>query len=156
MAVKVTTTIRSKTPKNLRNVINDKVLSRIQSEVIDTVIIPNMKAGSSPVRGKGRFKSYKNPEKYPGNKKSKTPVNLRNKGNLYKAYRGKKQDGKSLKIGIIDKDVSVYSKAHNEGNETTTARRHVPLKGEQYSVKAMRRLKKIISDRILEILKGRK
>lgn len=156
MAVKVLTTIKTKAPKNLTNIINDKVLARVQTEVIEGVIIPNMKTGSSPVRGGGRFKSYKDPDKYPGNSKSKTPVNLKKRGNLYKAYRAKKQDGKSLKMGIIDKEVAVYSKAHNDGTDTTAARRHVPLKGEEYSVKAMRRLKRIISDRILEILKGKK
>lgn len=150
---------KSDSAKLTNNVINqafdDSTIRRIQTELVDGIVKPQIAVGQSPVRGWGRFDNYKNPDKYPGKKKSKRPVNL-NLTDTMMSYYTAWRSGVGVKIGLsgASKRVRDYAKANNEGTENIPARRFIPLtkQSEQFSVTFMSKFKKILSERIAKLI----
>lgn len=93
--------------------------------------------GNSPIMGKGRFPSYKNPTKYPGKLKSHTPVNLKLTGAMLKNLKAKASLSRILgwvfSIGYRDPDQADKETGHRRGKFGQPRRPTIPIKGEQFS-----------------------
>ena len=80
MSIKVDVTV-SFSPE-LKKALEDikKPIDRDTAEKVGEDIVDDMKrliaTGQSPIKGNGRFPAYKDPKKYPGKRKSRSPVNL--------------------------------------------------------------------------------
>lgn len=130
----------------------------VDRDVVQGTIVPRILVGLSPVKTFGRFVGYKNPDKYPGNKKPKRPVNLKLTGKLLENYRAFVRAG-SLWIGIqpsAPSDVKEYAGHLNEGTENMAARRLVPIQGEQFGVSIVQKLKAAIAVRAQALFKKTK
>lgn len=137
------------------NLVNKSVIDDLNAEVV-TEMRRFMAAGTSPVKGKRRFAAYKDKDKYPGDKKASRPVNLFLSGALYSQLVAAKRSALSFYIGISDlasEKIKTYAKANNLGENGIAERRFVPIKGEQFNVSIMRKIKDIIAKRISEIIK---
>ena len=146
----------------------DKLIAKVKSQLVNKGVIDDlnkevvteikrfMAAGTSPVKGKRRFVAYKDKDKYPGDKKAARPVNLYLKGDLYSQIVAAKRSMLSFYLGISDlasEKIKTYAKANNLGENNIPERRFVPIKGEEYNISIMRKIKDIIARRIAEIIK---
>lgn len=146
----------------------EKMIAKIKSNLVDksviddlnAAVVPEIKrfmaAGTSPVKGKRRFAPYKDKDKYPGDRKAARPVNLFLSGALYNQIVAAKRTVLSFYLGISDlasDKIKIYAKANNLGENNIPERRFVPIKGEEYNVSIMRKIKNIIAQRIAEIIK---
>ena len=61
--------------------IDDTTAKRVGIDVIDEMK-DLISKGISPIQGDGKFPKYKNPKRYPGNRKPKSPVNLKLTGDF--------------------------------------------------------------------------
>jgi nucleoid DNA-binding protein len=103
-------------------------------------------SGSSPIDGKGKFPPYKDPKKYPGELKPKTPVNLTLTGKFlrslgFKTYQSS-SGGYGTEIGYSQRE-EVKERGHREGANKQPKRPTIPSKqGEKFSAK----IQKVIAD----------
>lgn len=137
------------------NLVNRDVVDQLNKEVV-TEVKRFMAAGTSPVRNKRRFVGYKDKDKYPGERKAARPVNLFLSGDLYGALTAAKTSMMSFYIGVsslASNKIKTYAKANNLGENGIPERRFVPIKGEEYNVSIVRKIKDIIARRIAEIIK---
>ena len=141
---------------NLISQLRRVVTSRRLKEEVAAQVIADMKesiaAGVSPVRGERRFVAYKNPEKYPGERKAKRPVNLYLSGDMLAALKFYPTAGASVSIGIKGAE-GVKAKAHNDGTSTIPRRHFMPTdKGDEFSVTITRRIRDLYARAISDIL----
>ena len=157
--------VKVKTPRTadivnkIRGAVDDAFAYEVHREVVEKEIKPLIAAGVSPVdsRDGRRFKGYKDPNKYPGNRKEKRPVSLWLTGEMLSWYQAWKVSGLRLRIGIhtaAPEDVKTRAEANNVGvpKKNIVARRFIPLRGEIFRVSIMRKLKELYSKRIKAIL----
>jgi len=159
--LEVTFQVSPKLAKALKDI--KKPINKETAEEMGEVIVDEMKrliaTGQSPIKGNGRFPKYKDPKKYPGKQKAKSPVNLELSGDFlddlasrpvtdpfgYAAeitYKGKKSQDKEL--------------GHREGANDQPKRPSLPSKsGEDFVQVIKTKVTKIIRDRILSVLKGK-
>lgn len=127
--------IDSKTAKKLGNNVVKEMKSLISK-------------GISPVKSsrfKARFPGYKNPRRYPGDRKQKRPVNLRLTGQMLKALDSKvKKDGRNYTsvIGYFDDEAAQKELGHRKGTNKQLKRPTIPLGSAQENWAA--RINKII------------
>ncbi|MBL0320682.1 MAG: hypothetical protein IPP74_15515 [Alphaproteobacteria bacterium] len=100
--------------------------------------------GLSPVRGTGRFVAYKDPKKYPGDRKAKRPVNLRLTGAMMDALKYRL---KGSKVELYLDPQPDYAIVHQDGSDKVPRRTFLPREklGEKFVVSIMDEVKKIIS-----------
>lgn len=123
----------------------DKNLERQIQKIVDEDIKGAMKAGLSPVRGKGRFVAYKDKESYPGDKKGSRPVNLKLTGELYDAINAKLKNAQEIEIGVYgDADLLAKAKGNNEGTKHVPERRFIPLRAERFNVTIETKIKEAV------------
>lgn len=139
--------------KKIAQKIGGLTIKRDQAQEIGRGIVEDMlkmmNAGVSPIAGK-RFPQYKNPAKYPGDRKARSPVNLKLTGDFQNALRGRIQGtGKNsvtLQVGFFDKENADKERGHREGANTQPIRPVIPKEGETFAksiqLNALRRLKK--------------
>lgn len=88
--------------------------------------------GISPIKGTGipsRFPSYKNPDRYPGKRKSKSPVNLKLSGDMMNDLDYdvvKSASGYSAQLGYSSSKEQVKELGHREGANGQPIRPTVP------------------------------
>jgi len=146
--------------KELKQPIDSKTAKEIGKMLISEIRAMTEK-GISPVRdggvgGSARFTKYKNPKKYPGDKKRQRPVNLRLTGDMMK----------SLKYDIVQNpktgnDTDIYysgnnylkERGHREGVHGQPKRVTIPKENEQFAVRILRQIKKIYGNRVKLLLK---
>lgn len=126
--------------------------------------------GVSPVMGEGKFQKYKDVSKYPGKKKSKSPVTLILSGKMLETISWKIAGVGKLLFGIPDaakqeKYITSSGKqggsvwdvalAHNFGIDPQPRRAFIPRmdKGETYNQTIMRRVIDKFNKRIQNLLK---
>lgn len=99
-------------------------------------MLENIKKGISPITGK-RFPAYKNPERYPGKRKPKRPVNLELTGEFLSALEFTVRSGKNptITIGFFDKENADKEKGHREGAGGQPKRPIIPNSSESFSKK---------------------
>lgn len=112
--------------------------------------------GQSPVRGYGRFERYKDPAKYPGNRKNQRPVNLEDTGDMLAGYDYQVlASDDTVKVGMVngsadEKKIAGY---HNEGTAPMAQRRIVPGAGEEWAVSIMRKVRDVYEKRLSQLIK---
>jgi len=154
MSVKVRLDIRNKL-KSLNS-------TRTNAQVAD-VVVDEMKksiaSGISPVRGVGRFVSYKHKDRYPLDKKTQSefpqkaarPVNLRLSGDMLNALTAK--SGSSIRVGIFDPDQAEKALNHQEGLNGVPERRFIPeARGEDFTVSIKRKIIDAYAKLVSEII----
>lgn len=135
--------------------VDDKTVKELNDDAVKEVK-RFMAAGTSPVKGKRRFAPYKDRDKYPADRKPSRPVNLFLKGDLYQSIIAAKTSVVSFYIGVsalASEKIKTYAKANNLGENNIPERRFIPIKGEQFNVSIMRKIKDIIARRIADIIK---
>ena len=126
MAAKFTAKIDEKSIKAIQRKLKDlqSPITQKDAKKMGTAVIREMKRlisrGVSPIRGKGKFPPYKKPERYPGKRKSKTPVNLKLSGKFLKDLKAKpkpqkKSRGYTAEIGYRDPDQQIKEEGHRKG-----------------------------------------
>lgn len=138
-------------------IITPQVVAEVNDRVVQGQIKPLIASGTSPVRGHNRFAAYENPEKYPGDRKPKRPVNLRVSGEMLSDY-GAFQKARTLFIGIFDSaSESIKNRAigNNYGTSGAPVRRIVPAPGEQFKVSVVTALREVFAGAIERALRKR-
>lgn len=165
--VKIKSNIRAQMINKLKKTVDAKFNQDIQREVVDGEIKRMIAAGTSPVRsveGGRRFKGYKDPAKYPADRKAKRPVSLWLSGEMLSWYRSTVISGIRISLGIptnAPAEVKIRAEANNigttnsKGEVAIAARRFVPLAGEEFATSVMRKLKNLYAKRIKELLSSK-
>ena len=165
--VNIKTTITADVINKLRKTVDEKFEADMNREVVGE-IKRMIDAGVSPVQsveGGRRLKGYKTPDKYPGKRKAKRPVNLNLSGIMLSWYKAVRVSGVRLSFGIpkdAPKDVKERAEANNvgtvndKGEVAIAARRFVPLAGETFAVSVLRKMKSLYAQRIKELLSKNK
>ena len=160
--VKVKSNIRAEVINRLKQTVDAKFEQDAQEEVVGE-IKRMIASGTSPVQsvdGGRRFASYKNPDKYPANKKAKRPVSLFLSGTMLSWYRAVKISGVRISFGIptnAPEDVKIRAEANNvgttndKGEVAIAARRFIPLAGETFAISVMRKIKTLYMKRIKDL-----
>lgn len=162
--VKISSKFRVDLTNRLRNTVDETFISDMQREVVDGEIKRLIAAGVSPVQsveGGRRFAGYKDPDKYPGKRKSKRPVSLWLSGVMLSWYKAVKVNGTRFRLGIptnAPEDVKVRAIANNEGTTNDqgqvaiAARRFIPKPGENFNISVLRKIKNLYAKRIKTLL----
>lgn len=127
--------------RKLRDV---QTFTRAEAEEIGRAVVDAMKAsittGNSPIAGYGRFPAYKNPKRYPGNKKPHTPVNLTLKGRFldsltYEVLQSRKGKGWDVVFFYRGTDQNLKEVGHRRGANGQPKRPTIPdtRSGERFS-----------------------
>ncbi len=107
----------------LRNNFSNKEWADQSQYVVDQMILTKIDRGISPVNGVRTFQKYKNPERYPGNKKQNNKPNLALTGSMlshYDARPGNEQ--MTITLGIhkdAPKEELIKAVANNEGTQSS-------------------------------------
>ncbi len=138
-----------------------KGLSQAESKEAGKITIEGMKrmiaVGLSPIAGNGRFPGYKKPEKYPGKRKNKRPVNLYLSGDFLGSLESKNiktTKGYQPSIGFRDKKSRDKEQGHREGANTQPKRPIIPdtdrneLIAKTIEVSILDYLKQVLRERV--------
>ena len=114
--------------------------------------------GVSPIDGNGKFPRYKNPSKYPGKQKPRSPVNLKLSGDFLNALTHRitpESFGRGTEI-FFSNNQDIKERGHRDGANGQPERPMLPTeRGEEF----IRQIRKIYEDlyrnRIVEVLKGK-
>ena len=118
-------------------------LNRISKRDLDSMgrlLVTQMKetiaGGVSPITGQ-RFPKYKNPRKYPGNRKPKSPVNLKLSGEFLKnlLFRSRKGSNPSVTVYIRGRENQKKEEGHRDGANGQPKRPIIPEGREDFSRK---------------------
>lgn len=136
----------------MRKVVSSKRTKELVGEQVIADMKESIAAGVSPVRGERRFVAYKNPDRYPGDKKDKRPVNLYLSGDMLGALRFYPTAGPGVSVGIKGSE-GVKAKAHNDGTRTIPRRHFMPTdNGDEFTVTITRRVRDLYSRLLSDIL----
>lgn len=162
MAIKVT--VQTTLSKQLQKVLKDskepidkKTADKVGETVTD-MMREVIAKGVSPIRGLGKFPRYINPNRYPGNRKSKTPVNLKLTGDFLDALSFTPvtdKYGYATQIFYSGKSEEMKERGHREGANGQPERPTIPAdKGQQFIRQIEDAYVEILSDRIFQVIKG--
>jgi len=128
-----------KIQESVTSQIPNKIGRPLIDEIIDTV-----QRGYSPVSGQGRFPAYKNPKKYPGNKKPPTPVNLTLSGKFlndltaFSPSFSVTSNRHSIRIGFQSEYGKKLESGHTDPNTGQPHRQVIPNSGETFNAKLLK------------------
>ena len=156
------TTLNLKRIKNLAKKVEDisrpidkKTAENVGKAIVNTML-DEIGDGNSPITGK-KFPKYKNPSKYPGSRKPKSPVNLELTGQFLDALKYRVNNlttGWSTTIGYLNsKKAQLKESGHREGVNGQPKRPTIPTSAEGFSAKIRKAFIKIYSDRISKLTK---
>ncbi len=115
----------------------------------------NVARGNSPVKGYGKFVPYKDPEKYPGNRKPASPVNLSLTDQMLGALGYKvKKDG--IEFRFSSDLAKKKAETHNEGSQEPKVpmRRFLPTgDGEVFTDDIQKEITKVMEQAFDETIK---
>jgi hypothetical protein len=138
-----------------------KPITRKDAEEVGDGVVTEMKnlitKGVSPIEGNGRFEGYKNPKKYPGKRKPKTPVNLTLSGDFLDALSYstvQSPSGYGTKIFYQGSKENKKEEGHREGANGQKKRPTIPLNGETFAARIQRVFAEIYNKRINILSKG--
>lgn len=161
----ITFTFKPNDLEKIKDLVDGHEMEREFQRVIDTEIKPSIAKGISPVRGKRNFAKYKNPPKYPGDRKQSNKPNLELSGEMLKEYVARKSDGISVTIGIhgdAPEDILIRANANQDGTmtkggEVAIAARPFMIKdGEEFNSKISIAIRKAFVSVITKALKSMK
>lgn len=152
MTVKVTVKLES--VERIRKEVQSQAIKKQAANLLIDQIKTFIAKGISPVFGFRRFPAYKNPDKYPADKKPKRPVNLKLSGDMLQALTFRDRAKFGIEIGWFGGKQAKKAGNHNDG-DTVPQRKILPTKkGERFNVSITRKLKGFYSQVISDILKG--
>ena len=138
-----------------------KPITRSDAEEVGEGVVDEMKnlitKGVSPIEGNGRFEGYKNPARYPGKRKPKTPVNLTLSGDFLDALQYstvQSPSGYATKIFYQGTKEDKKEQGHREGANGQRKRPTIPIGGETFAARIQRVFAEIYNKRIKIITKG--
>ncbi len=155
----VKTTISPKLIAKIKN-INQTAITLGFTDKLGTMLVREVKAsisrGFSPVAGVGRFAAYKDPDKYPGDRKPSRPVNLSLTGDMLSYLNYRRVAGK-IQFGIFEDEVSSELMArvdtHNRGTHPHVPRRQfIPLRGQGLIASIQSKVRKMFRERLAEVV----
>jgi predicted AlkP superfamily phosphohydrolase/phosphomutase len=139
---------------NLKKKLEEKKVKEKIAELIISQVKEHIARGVSPVRGQRRFERYKNPDKYPGDRKTKRPVNLEMTGEMLNALDWQDSEGTTVTIGFFDPEQSEKAKYHNDGTANMAKRQILPTKkNEEFNVSITRLIRDLYARIISDIIK---
>lgn len=120
-----------------------------------------IRGGISPIKSIGRFPGYKNPDRYPGERKPKRPVNLTLTGKFLDALTFetiKVKSGYAPRIGYDSPKEEAKERGHREGANGQPERPTIPSvsKGEEFAATIGRIISAIFKERIKQILRKKR
>lgn len=147
--------------ESVLNEIGKMPLDPATARTVGETVVGEMKtlvaSGVSPIEGKGKFPAYKNPRKYPGTRKSKTPVNLKLSGDFLNGLKHspvKGEHGYEASI-YYRSDQEPKEKGHMEGANGQPKRPTLPVdKGQEFTARIRLLYTNLIRERIFRLLKG--
>lgn len=107
--------------KVLRDNFSNRQWSDLSESVVNNLILRKIDKGLSPVNGVRAFQKYKDPKKYPGDKKASNKPNLTLTGTMLSYYESRPgKEPMSLTIGIHDDAPEIErfkADVHNNGTQ---------------------------------------
>ena len=145
-------TVRIRIMEDIRKLISQPDNKKQVADLVISQMKTSIASGLSPVRGIGRFVEYKNPAKYPGDRKAKRPVNLYLTGEMLGALNFYPTSGPNVSIGIRG-TLGKIAKYNNDGTEHVPRRHFMPTnEGEEYTVTITRSIRdlyaRLVSDKL--------
>lgn len=139
-----------------------KPIDEITAKKVAIDVIKKMKSlirrGESPIDGNGKFPKYKNPKRYPGKLKPKTPVNLKLTGKFLDSLRSRHKPNR-YGIGTelyFPAKQELKEQGHREGANGQPERPILPsVKGEKFTKDIRDLYTELYRERILEVLKSK-
>jgi hypothetical protein len=138
----------------------ERPIDRETSMEVGRAIVAEMKdkiaAGKSPIKGR-EFPPYKKPDKYPGNKKAHSPVNLYLTGQMLSRLRYQVEESKygwSVFIGYTNDRAAAKEQGHREGKNKQPRRPTIPSKNERFDTTIRQIYEKLYRERIAKLVKG--
>ena len=169
MAFTIKASLDKAAAKNIANKLEDlkRPMDSASARQLGKDVVAEMKAliskGISPLRGEGRFPSYKNPKdgypasvrhKYPD--KRTTPVNLYLTGKFLAALKSKVttiKNSYAIEVGFFDSKEAIKEQGHREGANTQPKRPIIPNSGEQFAQRIQDIILKTVRDVVAKIIK---
>lgn len=128
-------------------------VKREAAKILITEVKSFITRGISPVLGERRFEGYKNPAKYPADRKPNRPVNMTLTGVMLDALTFRILSGRTFSIGWYSGVNAEKASNHNTG-DTVPKRRLLPTeKNESFNVSITRALKNYYAKIMSDILK---
>lgn len=134
----------------------DKPTAKAVGEAVVSEIKSQISKGNSPIEGNGKFPAYKNPKRYPGDRKPKTPVNLELEGDFldsldYSIFPN--STGYGTEIGYSSSQ-EIKEEGHRKGARGQPKRPSLPSRrGEDFSAKIRKIFASFYRERIKAIFK---
>jgi len=131
---------------SLRLALLQKPLSRRKARDLAKLIVREMKddisKGINPITfGSRRFPRYKNPDRYPGGRKGRRPVNLKLTGKFLKSLLARSTAGRRgsafAEVGFSDGLSQKKEQGHREGANTQPKRPIIPEGREKFNARIM-------------------
>lgn len=152
-----------KLAKEFETVIDKQTANKVGQLAIKE-IKDRIAGGVSPIKGGGRFAGYKNPDKYPGDRKGKRPVNLKLSGHMLSQlkYQSIKEGNSGYVVDIAytentDENGSSAAdkeRGHREGVYGQPKRPSIPTEaGEELRTDINNKIRDIFNSRIQELIK---
>jgi len=132
------------------------------AEQVGVQVIKEMKSlvskGISPIDGEGKFPKYKNPQKYPGSRKAKSPVNLKLSGDFLNALSHRltaESFGKGTEL-FFSNGQDIKEIGHRDGARGQPERPIMPSEKNEQFVRIIRDVyTELYRERIVEVLRGK-
>ena len=146
--------------KQLKKEINQAITSKVAKEVGSTVV-KEMKrmiaAGLSPIREKGRFEGYRGGyldaiRKGRLRGKRERPVNLKLSGDFLKSLTSSVRLNGGTVIYFNSAKSRKKEQGHREEHNNQAKRPIIPQGSEEFAVSIMRKIEKIYTQRIIDVL----
>jgi hypothetical protein len=139
-----------------------KPVDQATANQVGKEVVAEMKSmiskGISPIFGNGRFPTYKNPKRYPGDIKSRTPVNLKLTGDFQDSLRFTtfvNPSGFGTRVGYDGDKEQLKEQGHREGVNGQPKRPTIPNQdsGERFASRIELIYTRIYKRRIADLLK---
>lgn len=151
--------VRLKETLDLIDKLPPSVNRKASKAVADTILLEMQKkiaAGYSPIEGWGRFPKYKNPKKYPGKRKPRTPVNLRLTGKFLSHLRATVSPVQGrIVIGFWSDYGKKLEDGHRNGAKGQPQRPTIPEENERFSKNIRSAIVKLYEKAVREYLRKR-
>lgn len=148
--------------RNFRDAITNPdqyALAKRLKRVVETVILPTIAKGNSPIRGERNFPKYKDKDKYPAQQKPSNKPNLYLSGIMLSFYTAFVVSKRETRIGIdkaAPQDVKDRATGNNLGLNGIPQRMFVPTKGKKFNLTVTNAIKEAISETIKSALRRTK
>lgn len=155
MAVK--TTLKIEDYQTMRSRFKSKQFKTQLGNLVVSEIKENIAKGISPVFKERRFEKYKDPSKYPGNRKKRRPVNMYLSGDMLEALKFRLGRGFSITFGWFGGGLQTKKANNHNSGDTVPKRRLIPdEKNERFNASITRVINDYYGRVLSDILKRRR